>query len=62
MNEISISYPNPILDRLYLMGDDRLVYKIYDFTGTLLIDGEYYNQSGIDVSRLSLGLYLIKTE
>jgi hypothetical protein len=51
-------YPNPVIDQLQVdMGEPMISYKIYDFSGKLLLLG---NQGSLDISNLSNGIYSIE--
>lgn len=52
-------YPNPATSVFYLNTNEMAEIKIYDFTGKIVKD-EFYNQSGIDVSNLSKGVYIVE--
>lgn len=63
MNGISI-YPNPVRDNLKVTGlSSETIARIYDLDGKLLHTSTLNNhESEINVSDLSVGLYLIKLE
>lgn len=52
-------YPNPASTTFYLKSDKNVNVKIYDVTGKMLRN-ENYSQSGIDVSDLSKGMYIVE--
>jgi lysophospholipase L1-like esterase len=55
-------YPNPTSEALFIDGKlEDLPYLLYDNDGLLLFKGDYSN-TGIDVSYLSVGIYLIEVD
>ena len=63
VSEISVDllrvYPNPVIDRLYLTNESsNAIIQILDMTGRVICNTTY-NQSGIDVSKLSSGTYFV---
>lgn len=52
-------FPNPVENILYVNGEYQSV-ELVDITGKAI--AQYRNQSGIDVSNLAKGIYLIKIE
>lgn len=52
-------YPNPATTAFYLKSDKNIHVKIYDLTGKVLKD-EDYSPSGIAVSNLSKGIYVVE--
>ena len=63
VSEISVDllrvYPNPVIDRLYLTNESsNAIIQILDMTGRVICNTAY-NQSGIDVSKLSSGTYFV---
>lgn len=57
--QISV-YPNPASDKLYLATEKATVVKVYDMLGKQVYSGSYNATTGIDVSRLSRGTYLLQ--
>ncbi len=58
-------YPNPVADVLYLTvtGKESFHYSIYNMQGSLVTDGmATQNHTGINVSGLPAGVYLLKVE
>lgn len=54
-----VAYPNPATDKLYLHTADAAAVRMYDSTGRLAKD-QRYSVSGIDVSGLDSGIYLLE--
>ena len=58
-------YPNPAGERVYFKTDERIdicksgKVRVYDINGGLVIDSSFINDSGIDISKLSNGVYFI---
>ena len=61
MSSISI-YPNPTNGLIFFKGNyDEIHCSIYSLTGKKLFDYKVFNGKGLDLSKLSKGLYFIKT-
>lgn len=54
-------YPNPATHQFFINTDKNVGVKIYDLTGKLLRN-ETYSMSGIDVSNLSKGIYIVEMD
>lgn len=54
-------YPNPTSSTFYLKSDKNTNVKIYDFTGKI-VKNEVYSVSGVDVSNLAKGIYIVELE
>lgn len=54
-------YPNPAIDKVYL-NNAFGSYSIYSITGIKIVTGEFSEQSSIDISSLSSGIYLLQTD
>lgn len=55
-------YPNPVQNQIFLSGISiKQAFEILDVNGRVIIS-ETYNSLGVDVSNLSSGVYLIKSE
>ena len=52
-------YPNPVSDRLYLIGVSGENFAIYDQQGKLMVKQKLSEQNGIDVSSLIPGVYVL---
>jgi hypothetical protein len=52
-------YPNPATATFYIKSDKNVTLKIYDFTGKM-VKSEVYSQSGVDVSNLAKGIYIVE--
>ncbi len=53
-------YPNPVIDHIYITNSTKKAsIKIIDLNGIILINNRYH-ESGIDVSHLPTGLYLLQ--
>ncbi|MCZ8195983.1 MAG: T9SS type A sorting domain-containing protein [Flavobacterium sp.] len=55
-----VLYPNPVNNILIIDGIANYNYSIYDSLGKLINVSSYGNSNEIDVSSLSIGIYLIK--
>lgn len=57
-------YPNPVSNYLKIHNalNAQSTYAIYAMDGRLLLSGRYSNDNPIDISYLSTGLYILKTE
>jgi len=57
-------YPNPASNYLKINNslNSQSTYAIYSIDGRMLMSGRYSNDESIDVSHLSTGLYILKTE
>ncbi|MGD9492963.1 MAG: PKD domain-containing protein [Bacteroidales bacterium] len=56
-------YPNPVEDIIYIQSEiaDNAVFKIYDTSGRLVMEGDFKNsKSIIQVSKLSKGVYSLE--
>ncbi len=53
-------YPNPASDKLYLTTEKATTVKIYDMLGKQVYAGSYNAGTGIDISRLANGTYLLQ--
>lgn len=60
-NNIISIYPNPANTTLFVSGLDHFDYEIYDRIGKLVLKGNA-SETGIDISILDAGMYLLKTE
>ncbi|MCX6350976.1 MAG: T9SS type A sorting domain-containing protein [Bacteroidetes bacterium] len=56
-------YPNPSSNVLNILGfnneNEKIYYKIFDASGRNILSGNY-GKNGIDISKLSKGIYIIK--
>lgn len=52
-------YPNPATTTFYINSDKNVAVKIYDLTGKI-VKNEVYSPSGIDVSNLEKGIYVVE--
>ena len=57
-------YPNPVTDKIYVSGiSDISNVSVYDFNGRKILENELSNvNSGIDLSNLPFGVYLLKIQ
>ena len=57
-------YPNPATDKIYVSGiSDISNVSVYDFNGRKILENELSNvNSGIDLSNLPFGVYLLKIQ
>ena len=53
-----IMYPNPTSDKLYIKGLNNYYLKVYNRLGQIILKAN--NTHAIDVSSLSVGIYLIE--
>ncbi len=60
-NNIISIYPNPANTTLFVSGLDHFDYEIYDRIGKLILNGKA-SETGINISNLDAGMYLLKTE
>ncbi|MFL9836670.1 T9SS type A sorting domain-containing protein [Flavobacterium sp. ST-75] len=54
-----VVYPNPVSDKLFVSGFEGAL-EIYDLMGKLIIKHDYIQSSGINVSALQSGCYVVK--
>jgi hypothetical protein len=61
LNENLLIYPNPTKGKLYITNTtgNLINYTIYDLNGQIILIGK--TQESIDVSTLSVGIYILKT-
>lgn len=52
-------YPNPATTTFYIKSEKKVAVKMYDFTGEM-VKNEDYSPSGIDVSALAKGIYIVE--
>ncbi len=52
--------PNPTVNELYVMNAQHFYYRVYNFTGQLLLEGERVLGNAIDASALASGHYMLK--
>jgi uncharacterized protein DUF5074/type IX secretion system substrate protein len=52
-------YPNPATTTFYIKSNKNVTVTIYDFTGKV-VKSEVYSPSGVDVSSLSKGIYIVE--
>lgn len=58
------SYPNPVKDHIWIDGtqSDLVSAKVMDITGKVFTQSHFCGDSGLDVSMLSPGFYILKLE
>lgn len=54
-------YPNPTTTTFFIKSEKNVAVKIYDLTGKI-VKNEVYSPSGIDVSNLEKGIYVVEME
>jgi hypothetical protein len=58
-----IVYPNPVQSNLFIKEEDGpLSYEIISIQGSVIRQGNYKNNEGIDISFLTNGLYILRME
>lgn len=57
-------YPNPANDKIFIIGNDEFIsYEIFNLSGKRLLNSSNSKpKTGIDISSLSKGLYIVKIE
>lgn len=53
-------YPNPVRDHLYIELEQKVNYEVYSILGSKVLSGNLFPDSGIDVSGLEGGMYLVR--
>ena len=54
-------YPNPVKDLLYVNSDKEYTsYSIYNMAGQMVASEKMSGKSGMNVSRITVGQYLLK--
>ncbi len=63
VKELSV-FPNPSTDIIYINNNnlDRASYTIINATGKIVITGNLQRDTGIDVSKLTTGMYILKLD
>ena len=54
-----VLYPNPATDYLYVNTDKQATVKMYDMAGRL-IKNQSYTTSGVGISELNPGMYVVE--
>lgn len=55
-------YPNPAKDRIFITNANEATYQICNLSNQVIVRNIYRNDSGIDVSHLSAGVYFIEIQ
>ena len=62
-NSKQLFFPNPAKEKNYILNSQKIVkVKIFDISGRTVIETDYSEETPINISSLSSGVYQIKME